>query len=389
LNSAPASILNVIRYPIGGIRSYLRYTYSRLDPLRYRTTIVTVDRDEARLIPPGIAPIAADLHTVSERNAFAGLALMTGRLLARDNFGLVHSQGTTAAIVADLSARRHGVPHIVTLHETFRPEQFRGVIGRIRRASVARSLNRADSIIAVTEDAAANLLSSVPLDRATRGRLQVIRNGVASTMLADEAPRTRLQLRQTYGLTDNTVLLGYIGRFMPEKGFDVLLDAVERLQRDGGGVPQFVIAAVNDGAYLREYRQEIAARGLEAHFIFAGFQSSAAGVLSELDGVVMPSRREACGIVAMEAMVLGCPLIASDCIGLRELTRGTPALACTTGDAGSLAETMRRFLISVADQKRAAQAYMTAARADFDSAVAASQLDRTFQAVLHPQPLHA
>ena len=129
----PIRILNVIRFPIGGIRSYLRYTYSRIDPTLYVATVVTVDRPEARLLAEGMNPVHVDLHTVPERRALLGLTLATNALLRTGAVGMIHSQGTTAAIVSDLSARRHGVPHVVTLHETFRADQFSGVLGAAKR----------------------------------------------------------------------------------------------------------------------------------------------------------------------------------------------------------------------------------------------------------------
>jgi glycosyltransferase involved in cell wall biosynthesis len=380
--TAPVNILNVIRYPIGGIRSYLRYTYSKLDPNTYRTTVVTVNRAEAQLLGSGLAPMAVDVLTVPEKRAFASMTLMTDRLLRNGRVQIIHSQGTTAALVSDLSARRHGIPHVVTLHETFRAEQFAGPVGKLRRLLVGRALDRADHVIAVTKDALANLQAHIPLKPRTGDRIQVIRNGVSVDLLLKEAPLTGLNVRQKYRIDPDTVLIGYIGRFMPEKGFDVLLDAVEQLHRQPGTVRPFVIAAVNDGAFLREYKEQIAQRGLESIFLFPGFQSSAAGILTELDAVIMPSRREAGPIVPMEALVLGCPLIASDCIGLRELISGTPALSTKAGNAQSLENAMRTFLSAPSRHKDAATAYIPDARAAFDSSKAAADLDRLLRAAV-------
>ena len=55
------------------------------------------------------------------------------------------------------------------------------------------------------------------------------------------------------------------------------------------------------------------------------------------DVVVMPSLWEACGLLAMEAMVSGVPLIGTDCVGLREVLKGTPAAVVSTKDSAALA----------------------------------------------------
>jgi len=374
-------ILNTVRFPIGGIRSYLRYTYSRFDPATYATTVVTVDRPEAKLLADGMKPLPVQLHLVDEKRAVLGLARAIGALASSRRFGLIHSQGSTAALLSAGWGRLYGLPHIITLHETFRPEQFAGALGAIKRQSLAFVLGSADRVITVSSDARDNLLAEVPLRAAAAQRVEVVRNGVAVDLLVSETDATRPQLRRTFAIPDDTVLVGYVGRFMPEKGFDVLLDAARRL-RAVPDLPPFRLAAVNDGAFVREYRKQAEDLGLQDVGLFTGFQPSAAGTLAELDAVIMPSRREACPLVAMEAMVLGCPLIASDCLGLRELTRGTPSLTSVAGDSQSLAGAIEQF-IRHRDRFRAdAAAFVSTARRSFDSSVAAGRLVDIFDTAL-------
>lgn len=380
------NVLNVVRFPIGGIRSYLRYTYSRLDHTAYRSTVVTSNDGEAELLPAGMAPLNVHLKTVpahkATQRALLALALATHALLRTRDFQLVHSQGTTAAVATALSARRFRVPHVITLHETFRAEQFEGALGGLKRWLLARLLGLADGIVAVGDDARDNLLEHLPLSARAVSRVEVIRNGVAVDTLLREANDTRPEHRKTLGIDDDVVLLGFIGRFMPEKGFDVLLDAVRQLTTDGRARPRFAIVAVNDGAYIREYKQQISFWGLDAYFNFAGFLPSAAGTLQELDAVIMPSRREACPLVAMEAMVLGCPLIASDCIGLREVALGTPAFSSVAGDPSSLAAAIDGFIADRLGSRSRAREYAPMARSRFGSERTAGSLAALFTRVL-------
>ena len=60
--------------------------------------------------------------------------------------------------------------------------------------------------------------------------------------------------------------------------------------------------------------------------------------MASVDVVVMPSRWEAYGLVAAEVMAVGTPLIASDCLGLREVINGTPARSFTNGSVDELVE---------------------------------------------------
>ncbi|HQZ37453.1 MAG TPA: glycosyltransferase family 4 protein [Vicinamibacterales bacterium] len=380
----PVRILNVVRFPIGGIRSYLRYTYSQLDTEAYSSTVLTIDLPEARLLQTGMAPLAVDLVTVPVRQATRGLAVAAHGLVRTRQFGLVHSQGTTAALVSAPSARLYGVPHIVTLHETFRADQFSGLLGEAKRRILAQVFSRVHGVITVSRDARQNLLQHIPLRAEAADRVQVIRNGVSVNRLVQESIEFAPHLRARWQIEPGVVVLGFIGRFMPEKGFGVLVEAVRRLRERAQQLPRFVVVAVNDGAFVREYKQQISDWGLESSFIFTGFQATAAGTLTELDAVIMPSLREACPLVAMEAMVLGCPLIASDCLGLRELTAGSPSLQSVAGDSASLAEAMERFLLSRPAVRELATSYVEAARLAFDSSRAAESLTALFASVLEP-----
>jgi glycosyltransferase involved in cell wall biosynthesis len=375
---SPINVLNVVRYPIGGIRNYLRYTYSKLDPALYRTTIVTVERPEAHLLPAGMAPLPVDLRTVPESGSFVRLAWRVRRLLHDRTYQIVHSQGMTAGVVTALSNRSRERPHVLTLHETFRREQFEGPLGALKQRVLALVMARVDSIIVVSRDAFDNLRQFIPLSAETLARVEVIRNGVSVDTLVNEANTSGGGLRGRLGVDTGTPLLGYVGRFMPEKGFDVLIEAVDLLRRREATVPAFKVVAVNDGAFVREYQQRITDRGLLSWFLFTGFQSSVAGTLTELDAVIMPSLREAGPLVPMEAMVLGCPVIASDCVGLRELTAGTPAIQSVAGDAASLADAIARFLGASAAHKARALDYVSTARQTFDSSVAAGMLTALF-----------
>ena len=383
----PTHVLNVVRHPIGGIRNYLRYTYSQLDPSVYRATVLTVDRPEAKLLPGGMAPLQVELVTVPPARAFYGLWSKLRELRRTKPFDIVHSQGSTAALVTSLSGWRAAPWHVVTLHETFRESQFEGAAGIAKRHAVGRLLGRADAIIVVTGDALENLKKFIPLSASAMKKVELVPHGIAVDMLVREAEAGGTAPLVESELPEGTLVLGYVGRFMPEKGFDVLIDAVALLKaRLGAARPPFKIVAVNDGAFVEEYRRKVAALELADWFAFTGFRSSVAGVLTQLDAVIMPSLREAAGLVAMEALVLGCVLIASDCIGLREITVGTPAISTTAGDPASLAAAIERFVASRETHQAEARAYMHTARRNFDVAVTARRLMEIFDRGLREKP---
>jgi glycosyltransferase involved in cell wall biosynthesis len=178
-------------------------------------------------------------------------------------------------------------------------------------------------------------------------------------------------LRQRLGLGADTMLFGFLGRFMEQKGFLILLDALQRLKTDE---PQrsFHLVAVGSGDYKREYRIEIERRGLGDMVSLFDFTPDILPILQQLDLLVIPSLWEASPLQPMEAMAAGVPVLGTACIGLREVLRHTPARMVRAGDAAALATGLRQALHSPWTTE--AREYAAEACRRFDNAPSARQL---------------
>jgi glycosyltransferase involved in cell wall biosynthesis len=144
--------------------------------------------------------------------------------------------------------------------------------------------------------------------------------------------------------------IGFLGRFVEEKGIDVLLDAAPAiLEKFPDATFQLAGAAqgVAGGSILPRLQGKIEALG--AHVALPGRLSDEALPLfyASLDAFVLPSINayEAFGMVQAEAMAQGTPVIASDLPGVRRTVQltGIGALA-RAGDARALADAVIRVL---------------------------------------------
>ena len=72
----------------------------------------------------------------------------------------------------------------------------------------------------------------MPHLKAGPSRAVVIRNGIDTARFARPVPSARADLRKLLGCADQTFVFGYFGRFMPEKGFDLLIKATDLLKKD-------------------------------------------------------------------------------------------------------------------------------------------------------------
>jgi glycosyltransferase involved in cell wall biosynthesis len=377
------NILVVIRHPVGGIRTYLKYTYRYLDKSKYQMTVLTVKDFEGSLLKEDLSGFNFKVIEVSGRFILLQLVWRTFQALLRQKFDLIHSQGFTAGLIAVLGNFIFRTPHILTSHDVFRKEQFTSWGAGFKKWLLSLLLDQADFIQSVSYDAQENLIYYLPALRRKRDKLMVIHNGV----LTDQSTQkyngdTATSFRNEIGIGNSIFLFGFLGRFMPQKGFDNLIDAVEELSENLSNRGRFRIAVVNDGAYIREYKKIITDKGLSEYFIFYGFTPSVSRVLISLDALLVPSRWEAYGLIAAEAMVIGCTVIAANCIGLREVTKNTPAIVLKVGNSESLSNALREFMNNPELYKQRAKEFVSEARVRFDSRRTAEQLGALFEKVI-------
>jgi len=368
-------ILTVARYPLGGIRTYLKYVYGHFDPGKYRFTVVASRFPEGALIPRDLAGFEVDLRESDEASGNRGLLRLTREALRRSRVDLIHSQGWTAGLLAILANWRLRRPHVITPHEVFRADQFPGFWGSLKRRLMAMVLSRADLIVCVTEDARENFRKFLPWFPAEK--LTVVPNGIDTLPFVEIAERRRQRTAEVRR-PDSPFTFAFFGRFMPAKGFDILTDAVPELAHRGGPARPFRILAVNRGDRIGRYKAEVSRRGLDAFFEFPGFTPSVTDVLARVDAVVVPSRWETGPLLPMEAMVAGCPLIASDCVGLREVVRGTPALVASAGDPTSLAHQMKTAMDHEVELRAACCDFASVAQDRFDVRRSAATMEQIF-----------
>jgi glycosyltransferase involved in cell wall biosynthesis len=373
-------VLAVVRWPLGGIRTYLLYHCPLLQEAGFRFTFV--------------GPSHSSFHTFRDEVAdWEGVefveAPMCGRecslrgvvrkLLRTGRFDLVHSHGLGAAAQVALANLGLGTPHVISSHDVFRKDQFPGLLGGLRLGVLGWLLAQADAIVSVSEDAQANLVEYLPSLARARCRLVPVLAGIdMSRFGGDFEPPTR-ELRERLRLSADVCLMGFLGRFMEQKGFLPLLDSLTHL-RARLPVGRFHLAAIGSGDYEREYRREVERRGLGDCVTFLDFVPDIGPVLRQLDLLVMPSLWEACGLLAIEALASGVPVLGSDCVGLREVLRGTPARMAPAGDAAAWARALEGAIARPWLEE--ARSYAAVARRRFDVAHSARRLQGVFEEVL-------
>ncbi|HEX5268710.1 MAG TPA: glycosyltransferase [Acidimicrobiales bacterium] len=261
-----------------------RYAPPRAEVLAYRGGLLSTARRPAGALAVG--PFLA---------AFSRAARRAVRTWEAD---LVHAHWwLPAGWAAVRGARSTGTPTVVTCHGS-----DVGLARRTGFSGPARSvLIRATLVAAVSDALAAELRDVVP--------------GVDPTVL--RMPFRGWDEPRVAPPEDAPLRLVAVGRLMPEKGFDLLVAATAALVAEGRAVR---VTIVGDGPLRGVLAAQVGHSGLEEVVTFAG-PVSRDGLRRAIDAahaVVVPSRREGLGLVALDAIDRGRPVIASAVGGLPE-----------------------------------------------------------------------
>jgi glycosyltransferase involved in cell wall biosynthesis len=323
------------RFPpaLGGVEAHVGRLAAELSAAGASVTVATTDLLRDRPFLRGRAPPAPEGIPVHRHRAVPffpaphGLGIGSPGLfreVLRADVDVVHAHafGYPPTWAGALARALGGPPLVVT------PHMDEGTGTRISRryaVSVARwTLRRADRVIALTRREAGLLASlGVPPERIT-----VIPNGVdLSEFGARPAPPS-----------SPTVRVLYVGRFYPrQKGLDVLIRALAEIPKR---TPVSLRIVGEDWGGTEELLRLAASLGVRPRVEFTGAISRSA-VLTEYKGAdlfVLPSRFEPFGIVLLEAMAAGLPIVATRVGGVPEVVEeGRTAVLVPPGDPTQLA----------------------------------------------------
>ena len=144
-------------------------------------------------------------------------------------------------------------------------------------------------------------------------RISVIYNGIEARHIPQEG-KARRALRAKAATSERDCLICFAGRLSPEKGVDLLLEALHSLP------PRFRLVIVGEGPHRSALEARAADLKLDERVFFAGFSDRAAEWMAASDVVAVPSTwYEAFGRVVVEALNEGTPVVASRIGGMAEL----------------------------------------------------------------------
>jgi glycosyltransferase involved in cell wall biosynthesis len=206
-------------------------------------------------------------------------------------------------------------------------------------------------------------------------RVELWQRGVDTELFQPHWASREVRSQLTQGNPDSPLLL-YVGRLSAEKEIDRIKPILE-------AIPSARLALVGDGPY----RQELEKIFADTLTYFAGYRTGQdlAAAFASADAFIFPSRTETLGLVLLEAMAAGCPVIAANAGGIPDIvTDGVNGyLFNPQDDGGAIAATQR--LLAQAEERETIRQNAREEAERWGWAAATRQLKRYYQTVLSSQ----
>ena len=270
-------------------------------------------------------------------------ACLAGRFLSlREEIGpvdVIASHDWLVGPAAREVARALDRPLVVTFHDEVTGKHF-GLLdrdARFVRALEALTAHDANHVIANSRFVAEQVRRHLGL---APERITAIPGGLDPHLLDLARPELLPAFRRSLG-EDDDVLALYVGRLDPEKGLETLGEAFPRaLER----FPRLRLLVAGSGKCEARLREQLAPHAARVRFLGYVRGEALSYLYRAVDLVLVPSLYEPFGLVALEAMLAGRPVVAAASGGLREIVRSEKdGLLVPPGDAPALADAIVRL----------------------------------------------
>ncbi|MFW6107176.1 MAG: glycosyltransferase [bacterium] len=215
------------------------------------------------------------------------------------------------------AAAKYDVPLVFTHHTMYEcythyaPLDLPAFRTYIQRLATGYA-NLCDGVVAPSESVARILRQ--------RGVVRPVQVAATGVDLKDYAAGDAAAARTRFGIPDDAFLIGHVGRLAPEKNLDFLAPALaEALEH----LPTSRLLVVGSGPSVPAMRQTFRERGVGQRVVFAGtlVEQELVDAYHAMDVFAFASKTETQGMVLVEALATGCPVVAIDAAGAREVVQ--------------------------------------------------------------------
>jgi glycosyltransferase involved in cell wall biosynthesis len=376
----------ITRLTLGGSSENTVSMIEELERFGYAATLVLGPQSEPPTVEDArrrgcrIVELDGLVREVSPARDVAAV-LQLYRLFRRARPRIVHTHTSKAGFVGRLAAWLAGVPAVI--HQPH-GHIFYGYWSRPGTAMFV-ALERiaahwTDTLVALTPHEIEEHLER-GIGRAAQ--YTVVPSPVPTQALRAVAP-SRAAARARLGLSPDAYVVAGVGRFVPIKGFDLLVAALAQLVVC---IPEAHVLLIGDGVERGALEAQAAALGVAGRLQVCDEVTDVIGVLPAADVLAAPSRNEGMGRVLVEAMALGLPVVGTRVGGIADvIVDGECGLVVPPEDPGALAEALIDLGLDVARRRKLGEGAPPRAEA-FSTAAAAGAMRTLYDALVRSRRL--
>lgn len=196
-----------------------------------------------------------------------------------------------------------------------------------------------DLMLAVTQQVKSQIEKFIPAS--IRPKVETLYIGAEQPIIIGEEEKKNR--REKLGLADSFTV-GIVGRIEPQKGQWVVIDAIEKLIKQGIDARALIIGHAMSEEYLSTLQKDVIMHGLKDRIIFTGFTREVSAMMQLCDVIVLATENETFGLVLIEAMMCDVCVVGSDSGGpLEIIDDGVNGLLFKTFNADDLADILARL----------------------------------------------
>jgi len=199
------------------------------------------------------------------------------------------------------------------------------------------------------------------------------------------SPGQRQLTRNMFGVPGQTVVVGFVGRMSPGKGHEELLQAARLLRARGRDVRFLVVGDASHGEeeYARTIRTLARTLEVEECVTFAGYRADIPALMAAFDILAFPSHAESFGVVLIEAMAMGLPVVSTNTDGVVDIVAdGQSGIMVPRQDARALADGLERLIGDPDLRVRMGKAGRVRVEELFDQEKQITRLERLYRQLL-------
>ncbi len=289
----------------GGIERVVMNYYRHLDHSRVQFDFF-VHEDSKNILNNEIEALGGTITLIPKYSHIVAYCNRLEKEFRERQYKIVHIHLNTMSLFAQFAAWKAGVPIRITHNHSTAGK------GEIKRNAMKYVL-RLFSNCFVTDRCACSKYAAEWMwgkKKLADGEITIWPNAIELEKFAyNEEHRNRI--RHKYGIDDDKFVIGHIGRFMPQKNHEFLIDVFNEVQKRRNDA---VLLLVGEGPLKESIQNKVVHLGIEKKVIFAGTTNEPWAYYDAFDAFVLPSLYEGLPVVGVEAQATGLPCYFADTI---------------------------------------------------------------------------